>query len=150
MSADIILSSASKYLICCKRAGKSETIIQTWPSQRLWNPIVLSSLLTGLVDGKYFKEGIELYDWCLQHTSASPTQTILRSAVTISSLIECYKQTGQPEKAIELYLKTEKEGIVMTQDVYFTIARLCDTGKMWREKYREMVKERALQDPVKF
>ncbi|KNB46082.1 hypothetical protein JH06_2636 [Blastocystis sp. subtype 4] len=95
-------------------------------------------------------EGIELYDWCLQHTSASPTQTILRSAVTISSLIECYKQTGQPEKAIELYLKTEKEGIVMTQDVYFTIARLCDTGKMWREKYREMVKERALQDPVKF
>ena len=24
MSADIILSSASKYLICCKRAGKSE------------------------------------------------------------------------------------------------------------------------------
>ena len=38
----------------------------------------------------------------------------------------------------------------MTQDVYFTIARLCDTGKMWREKYREMVKERALQDPVKF
>lgn len=117
---------------------------------RLCNPIVLSSLLTGLVDGKYYKEGIELYQWCLEHTSASPTQSILRSVVTVSSLIECYTQTEQPEKAIDLYLKTKGNGIVMTQDVYLTIARLCDNGKMWRAKYREIVKDNALHDPVKY
>lgn len=133
-----------------KELEKAKSILQTWPVNRLCNPIVLSSLLTGLVDGKYYKEGIELYQWCLENTSASPTQSILRSVVTVSSLIECYTQTDQPEKAIDLYLKTKGNGIVMTQDVYLTIARLCDNGKMWRAKYREIVKDNALQDPVKY
>lgn len=137
-------------LFAVKELEKAKSIIQTWQVHRLWNPIVLSSLLTGLVDGKYYKEGIELYDWCLQHASTSPSESLLRSTVTISSLIECYKQKNQPEKAIELYMKTRKEGIIMTKDVYHTIARICDTGKMWREKYREIVKEKALQDPIEY
>lgn len=117
------------------------------PRSTLYNPIILSSLMTGLVDGHYYKEALDLYKWCLQHSPSSPTQSILRSVVTVSSVVECFRKTKQFEKAIDLFQNTQKEGIVMIPDVYLTIATICDSEPMWRKKYREQVKRNSIREP---
>ena len=133
-------------LFAVKQIDQAKSIIKQWPTNRFQNPIVFSSLLSGLVDGGYYKEGIQFYEWCLRHSPASPAQSFFRSAVSVSSVIECFRKTQQPERAVQLFQQSEKAGIVMMKDVYFTIAKLCDTEKMWRSKYKEQLKDPAYRD----
>ena len=125
---------------------RAHSIVKQWPINRFQNPIVLSSLLSGLVDGGYYREGVQLYEWCSQHSKVSPTQSFFRSAVSVSSVIECFCKTQQPERALQLFQQCEKAGIVMMKDVYFTIAKLCDTEKMWRLRYKEQLKDPVYRD----
>ena len=80
---------------------------------------------------------------------STPTQSLLRSTVTIASVIECYKHAKQTAKAIELFEQAKKEGVAMIQDVYFTIAKLCDNSKLWREKYQKLLKNPLYGDRAK-
>ena len=130
-----------------RQLEKAREMLSKLPRSTLYNPIILSSLMTGLVDGHYYKEALDLYKWCLQHSPSSPTQSILRSVVTVSSVVECFRKTKQFEKAIDLFQNTQKEGIVMIPDVYLTIATICDSEPMWRKKYREQVKRDSIREP---
>ena len=65
---------------------------------------------------------------------------------SVSSVIECFCKTQQPERALQLFQQCEKAGIVMMKDVYFTIAKLCDTEKMWRLRYKEQLKDPVYRD----
>lgn len=161
-SSNPILEGAHSRIISCvaqqvsalfsvHRLEQANAILRTWSISRLCNPLVFSSLLSGLVSGCYFREAVTFYEWCKQHTVTAREEAALRSTVTVALLVQAYDELGEFSKTLELFALAEKEKVVVTADVWETVIGLLDTKHVWREKYREMIrKDKTLTDRTKY
>lgn len=160
-SSNPILEGGHSHIISCiaqqvsalfsvHKLEQANAILHTWSISRLCNPLVFSSLLSGLVSGRYFKEAVAFYEWCRQHTVTAREEAALRSTVTVALLVQAYEELGEFSKALALFALAEKEKVVVTTDVWETVIGVLDTKHVWREKYREMIrKDKTLTDRTK-
>ena len=137
-------------LFAVKKLDDGKKLLEKWPRSHFANPIILSSLLTGLVDGEYYREAIELYDWCNDNLKISTTQSNLRTSVTVSSLIQSCKQTQQFDRAIQFFDEAIASHITLTRNDFTEIIRIYDTSPLWRRKYREMIQSPLYKDRKKW
>ena len=137
-------------LISVKKLEEARVILDSWPKSRFFNPVILSSLLNGwtsqlcyshagYIDGGYYKEAIELYDWCMENSVTPRWKTSLRTPMTVSSVIYAMEKTGNYKRLLDLYHVVRDEKGTMTPDVYFAVATVCDGSKLWRTRYNELI-----------
>ena len=137
-------------LFAVKKLDDGKSLLEKWPHSHFANPIILSSLLTGLVDGEYYKEAIELYDWCNENLKVSATQSNLRTSVTVSSLIQSCKQTQQFDRAVQFFEEAIAGHITLTKNDFTEIIRIYDTSTLWRKQYKEMIQYPLYKDRKKY
>lgn len=144
-----VLAQQVSTLISVKKLEEARLILDTWPKSRFFNPVILSSLLNGwtsrlfshagYIDGEYYKEAIELYDWCMENSVTARWKTALRTPMTVSSVIYAMEKTGNHKRLLDLYHVVRDEKGTMTPDVYFAVATVCDGSKLWRTRYNELI-----------
>lgn len=93
----------------------------------------------GYIDGEYYKEAIELYDWCMENSATSHWRTALRTPMTVSSVIFAMEKTGNHKRLLDLYHLVQDEKGTMTPDVYWAVATVCDGSKLWRTRYSQLI-----------
>lgn len=132
-------------MFAVKKLKEGKELLEQWPHSHFSNPIILSSLLTGLVDGKYYREAIELYDWCCSNADSSK----LRTTVTVASLINSFQHTQQIGRAIQLYDEAIADHVVLTKKVFIDVAHMLDSSSIWRQEYKELIKLPEYRDRSK-
>ena len=126
-------------LFAVKKIEQGKEILSKWPKSYFPNPIILSSLITGLVDGEFYNEAIELFDWVVKSFASSETQSHFRSSVTISSLIQCCFQTRQWARASSFFSNALASNVVLSKNDYLKMIHIFDVSNLWREDYKQQI-----------
>lgn len=75
----------------------------------------------------------------MANCATSHVRTSLRTPMTVSFVAQAMERTGAQRRVMDLYRLVRGEKGVMTEDVYLSVARICDVGSLWRERYNEMI-----------
>ena len=75
----------------------------------------------------------------MDNCATSHMRTSLRTPMTVSFVVQAMERTGNQRRVMDLYRLVRAEKGVMNEDVYLSVARICDVGSLWRERYNEMI-----------